>query len=346
MTHTTRVLQSVVTACVLICLAGCHPESSAPEASAGADTHSALEPRAVSLVRTEAVEEYPTVELTGELRAFEAVPVPAQVAGPVDRVLAEVGDRVSAGTPLAEVDRETYRLQAAEAAARVRAAEADVELSRRELERKKDLLSDHTIAQAVFDEAEARHDLAAAQLEAARAAERLAQQAFDRSRVQAPAAGSIAARHVSPGQWVEVGQAIVDLAVGGRLKVAAEVPENWARRLQGLRGFTFTVGNLGPYDAKIYSVEQVVEPSSRSFELTGVTAQPADNSLKPGMFVTVTLRSPDAVTTLWVPDTAVATSEMAKVMLVEDGKAVEHKVLVGRREEGRIEILDGLTAGQ
>lgn len=325
----------------LLLAMACHP-GGGQETASRAGTEAALQPRPVHLVQPDVREEHPEIPLTGEIRAFESVPVPAQVAGSVDRVLTEVGRAVAAGDPLAEIDRETYRLRAEQAAAEVKAAEADLELARRELERKRDLLSDQTISQAVFDQAKARHDLAQARLEAARAARRLAQQALERSVVRAPAAGRVAARHVSPGQWVEVGQAVVDLATGGKLKVAAEVPEGWAGKLQGLTSFSFTVGNGGPLAARVHSVQPVVSSGNRAFELTGVFTPPPGATIRPGMFATVTLASPEAVRSLWVPATAVAISEMPVVMLVRDGKAVRRKVLTGRTSDGSIEILQGL----
>ncbi len=322
----------------------CHP-GGGRDTGSRAETEAALEPRPVHLVQPEVREEHPEIRLTGEIRAFESVPVPAQVAGAVDRVLTEVGRAVTAGEPLAEIDRETYRLRARQAAAEVEAARAELELARRELERKRDLVADHTISQAVFDQAEARHDLARARLEAARAAERLARQALARSVVRAPAAGRVAARHVSPGQWLDVGQAVVDLAVGHRLKVTAQVPESWVGRLRGLASFPFTAGGHGPFTAKVHSVQPVVESGNRAFELTGAFTPPAGAILRPGMFATVTLTSPEPVRSLWVPATAVAVSEMPVVMLVRDGRAVRRKVLVGRTTGGSVEILQGLQPG-
>jgi len=272
--------------------------------------------------------------------------VPSQVTGQVTRVLVEVGDAVDQGAPLAEVDRETYRLRKESATAAVAAASAELDLAERELSRKADLLSDETIPRAVFDQARSRRDLAAARLEEARAAEALAAREYERSLVRAPAPGRIAERTVAPGQWVDAGQTVVRLASGRRVKVTVRVPEEWAGRLSGIDGFTFTVGPAGPFPARIHSIEPVVDTSSRSFAVTGAATLPKDAPVRPGMFATATLVSPDSVATLWVPESAVAVSEMATVMLVRDGRAVARKVVTGERRDGMVEIVRGLQADE
>jgi RND family efflux transporter MFP subunit len=326
-------------------LAGCHGANDDDPAAAAEILERALAPREVRLVSPEVREERPSVQLVGEVRAFDTVAISSEVAGKVDRVLAEVGDRVAAGTPLAEVDRETFRIYQQQAAANLAAANADLALAGKDLERKRDLRSDETIPQSAFDQAQAAHDLATAQVAAASASLDLAQRNSDRSVIRAPAAGAITQRLVVAGQWAEVGVGLFHLAVGDRIKVSARVPEAWAPELAGLEEFTFTVGVSGPvHTAKLYSVQPVVEQASRSFEIIGTAAN--DGSMKPGMFANVTLEAPTAKQSLWLPAPAVATSDLSQVLMVEDGAIVYRKVRIGRRSDGLIEIADGLSPNE
>jgi multidrug efflux pump subunit AcrA (membrane-fusion protein) len=89
-------------------------------------------------------------------------------------------------------------------------------------------------------------------------------------------------------------------------------------------------------------VEPVVEKASRSFEVVG-TARVDDPAVKPGRFATVTLTTPEPTSTLWLPATAVATSDLPQVYTVTDGRLVDHKVQTGRRDDGSIEIVSGLS---
>lgn len=335
---------TVMTLMILLA-AACHDGGTDTPEVAGKIRDEALAPRTVRLVEVEVREEHPTLELVGEIRADEMVPIPAEVSGQVERVLVEVGDMVHRGQELAWVDRTTYELRLHQAEANMAAAQADLALAKKELERKRDLLSDHTISQAAFDQVQAQLDLADARLAAARAARDLAQRDYDKSAVRAPAGGAVAKRMTAPGQWADLGQALIELATGNRVKVAARVPEDWAANLAGLKTLEFQVGASGQSrTAKVFSIEPVVEGSSRSFEIVGRTADSA-GTLLPGMYAKVRLTAPNAVTTLWLPQTAVGASDMPEVMTVEDGRIVVRKVQTGRREQEMVEVVGGLTAG-
>jgi len=316
-------------------LIACHAGGEADVETAAAAREAALAPREVRLITAEVREERPTLELVGEVRAFDSIAVSPEVAGRVDAVNAEVGDRVRRDQPLAEVDRATYKIYLQQAEADLAAARADLDLASKGLERKRDLLTDETIAQATFDQAKAGYDLATARVSAAEATRSLAQRNWERSDVRAPADGSITERMVVAGQWTDVGQTIFRLAVGDTVKVAARVPASWAPRLTGLDGFDFSVG----------ASDQVRRARLYSIEVVGVVSN-TDGALRPGMFANVSLVAPEVERSLWLPVSAVATSDMSQVMVVQDGTIVVQRVQVGRRVDGAIEIVDGLDAAQ
>jgi len=323
-------------------LSGCHGSDGEDPAAAAKNLERALAPREVQLVSPEVREERPSIQLVGEIRPFDTVTVSSEIGGKVDRVLVEVGDRVAAGAPLVEVDRQTFLIYLQQAEANLAAAKADLALAEKDLERKRDLRSDETIPQSALDQSQATHDLAVARAAAASAAFDLAERNYQRSVIRAPSAGAITQRMVVAGQWADVGAGLLELAIGGKIKVSARVPESWAPELAGLEEFSFTVGVSGPtHTAKLYSVQPVVEHASRSFEIVGTAAN--DGSIKPGMFANVVLESPAVKQSLWLPAAAVATSDLSQVLIVVDGKIDYRKVRIGRRADGLIEIIDGLA---
>jgi membrane fusion protein (multidrug efflux system) len=301
----------------------------------------ALAPREVRLVQPEVREAQPTIRLVGEIRAIDVIPISSEVAGKVDRVLVEVGDRVAAGAPLAEIDRATFAIYLAQAEADVQAAQANLELAAKDLERKRDLRSDETIPKATYDQSVASRDLAKARLAAAEAALNLAVRNHERSVIRAPAAGVITERMVVAGQWADVGAALLELAIGDRVKIAARVPEAWVGRFTDLKSFTFTVGTSPTvHTARIYSLQPAVREASRSFEIVGTA--PNDGSMRPGMFCDVVLTTPESEQTLWLPASAVATSDLPQVLMVDNDKIVYRKIQIGRRDDDAIEIVSGL----
>jgi RND family efflux transporter MFP subunit len=324
-------------------LAGCHGSNGDDPEAASQQLEQALAPREVRLISPEIRDEQPSVDLVGDIRPFDTVTVSSEVAGKVDRVLVEVGDRVSRNAPLVEVDRETFQIYRDQARANRAAAAADLELATKELERKQDLRSDETIPQSELDRAIASHELASANLAAAEAALALAERNYERSVVRASASGAITKRHVVAGQWAEVGVGLLELAIGSKVKVAARVPAQWAPVLSGLETFSFTIGTSPrTYTARVYSVQPVVEEASRSFELVGTADN--DGAMKPGMFANVALVSPTVEHTVWLPVSAISTSDLSQVLMVENDRVVFRKVRIGRRADGLVEIVDGLTA--
>ncbi len=123
-----------------ISLAACHGSGDDGPAegidNAAEAIERALAPREVSLVQPDVRDENSSVELVGEIRAFDTVVISSEVGGRVDRVLVEVGDEVAKGAPLVEVDRETFAIYLAQAEANVRAAGANLSLAEKDLERK------------------------------------------------------------------------------------------------------------------------------------------------------------------------------------------------------------------
>ena len=333
------------TALLSIVLTGCHGADDDDPAAAAEILEKALAAQEVQLVMPEVRTERPSVQLVGEIRAFDTVRVSSEVAGKVDRVLVEVGDRVSKGTPLLEVDRTTFGIYLEQAQANLAAANADLTLAGKEVERKRDLRSDETISQAALDQAQAGYELATARAAAAQAAFKLSERNFDRSVVKAPAAGAITARNAVAGQWAEIGVGLLTLAMGDKVKVSARVPEAWAPQLVGLETFAFTVGTGGPtLTARIFSVQPVVEQASRSFEIIGTAAN--DGTMRPGMFANVVLEAPTDKRTLWLPAGAISTSDLPQVLMVVDGVIAFRKIQTGRRVDGFIEIAGGLSADE
>lgn len=343
----TRLLSILFIVALGFSLGACHNSEGETDGikNAAEALEKALAPREVELVTPEIRNEHPSVQLVGEIRASDIVLISSEVGGRVDRVLVEVGDRVAKGAPLIEVDRETFAIYLAQSGANVEAAAADLALAEKDLERKKDLRSDETIPQATLDQAQAGFDLAKARLAAAKASLSLAQRNYDRSVIRAPEAGAITERMVVGGQWADVGAGLLELALGGKVKIAARVPESWVGRFAGLEEFSFTVGTGSKvHTAQIYSLQPVVREASRSFEIVGTALN--DGTMRPGMFANVTLTSPETSATLWLPASAIATSDLPQVLMVENDEIIYRKVQIGRRDAAVIEIVSGLAADE
>lgn len=332
--------QITVLTALIFGLTACHPGGGEQSNADREQLEKNLAPHEVRLVAPEVREEHPSVSLVGEIRSFDTVVVSSEVAGRVEEVLVEVGDRVQDSQTLVRLDHAPFEIRLQQAEARLKAATADFDLASKVLDRKRDLLSDKTIAQSTVDEAQARYDLAGAAVLEAQAARDLAQRELDKSTITAPAGGAITARAATAGAWTDIGQDLLHLAVGSRLKVVARVPSQWVPYLNGLEGFDFTVtAGETPRRATLYSIDPVVDEASRSFEVVGTVAY---DGLRPGLFANVTLVAPEPVRTLWLPASAIVASDTPRVFLVEDGTVAVRRIQAGNRDDGMVEVKSGL----
>ena len=199
-------------------------------------------------VEVDAVREEPiaqTMPVVGRVVPREHGTVAATIGGPVAEVAVRVGDRVEAGDVLIVLARDLPAARLAQRradesleAARVRTAEAEVDLVRQELERLEKLKDSAAFPKAAFEDK--RQELvrrrsrvreAAAALARARVQREMAEIELARTTVRAPYAGVVTARQAAPGGYLKAGDPVATLVDDERLEVEADVPSD---RLAGL----------------------------------------------------------------------------------------------------------------
>ncbi len=190
-------------------------------------------------------------------------------------------------------------------------------------------------AEAEFQEAKARYDLAAYEL--------------DRTALRAPFTAFLVKKHVEVGTWVNPGDPVADLvdldpvyASGpvGELKIGVlKTGLTAAVTVDALpgRSFSGTVSHIVPR----------ADPQSHTFPVKVAIPNP-DGQLKAGMLARVTVEAAGERQSFLVPkDALVRRGAENVIFIIEDGSAQEYKIKTGRAFEGLIEIHhDGLKAGQ
>jgi membrane fusion protein, multidrug efflux system len=277
----------------------------------------------------------------GSLRSNESVIIRPEVAGRIAEIRFDEGERVTKGQPLVVLDDTIYR-------AEVEEAQASLELSQANHDRAIDLLKRGAGTTKARDEAlaELRQDQAALELAKAR---------LDKTMIKAPFDGVVGLREISIGDFVNVGEDMVNLEQIDPLKAdfrVAEVYLGAVRRGQRIElgadafpGETFT--------GEVYAINPLIDESGRSIVLRARLPNP-DDRLRPGLFVRVTLVLNERNDAIQVPEQALVPQGQDQfVFRVVDGKAALTKVTAGIRRDGMVEITAGLgpedevvTAGQ
>jgi cobalt-zinc-cadmium efflux system membrane fusion protein len=269
-------------------------------------------------------------------------------AGRVTRIVAQVGQRVASGQPLAEIMSPDF----GQAQADARKAQADLAFSNHSLQRQRELNAAGVTSAKDLQQAEAEN--ARARAEADRATGRL--QAYGHSVgegqtfvLKSPMAGVVVERNLNPGQELRPDQPGAPLFVvtdPTRLWVTLDAGEGDLRYLTP--GMQLVISsNQFPDDAFAGELKQFadfVDPVSRTVKVRGMVPNP-QRTLKGEMFVTAKLRLPktDEPT---VSSKAVYLWGVRNYAFVREGSTFVRKpVRIGHEVDGRVPVLSGLREG-
>ena len=168
----------------------------------------------------------------GEVRAREEPPLAFRIGGRLAQRQVEVGDRVTAGQALAQLDGSDVALQLEASRAQLSSAESDLALAKAELERHRGLFDKQLISRSLFETRQAQYDAAAARARQARAQASVSGNQAGYAVLRAPRNGVIAQRLADVGQVVAAGQAVFVMSAEGEREVAIAVPEQQVARFK------------------------------------------------------------------------------------------------------------------
>src|SRR5437867_38070 len=255
----------------------------------------------VEVVREETVRR--AVEVVGTLAAVDQVTISSEADGKVSRILADLGDRVTAGQALIQVDREKQQYN--------------------------------------FDQQKATLERALAQLGAADP-----RQLRD-TEIRAPFDGYVEKRLVNLGELVKNQMPVMSVVRVDPLKVIAEIPEKMAPWIKDGQGVQLHVDAYPDqtFIGKVSRISPAVNTATRAFPVEALVPN-KDALLKPGTFARVLIESGKVDNVLTLPFAALQYRYgVNRVFVVAGDKLAARELKVGDRLGDRIEILDGIRAG-
>ncbi|MFW5909857.1 MAG: efflux RND transporter periplasmic adaptor subunit, partial [Thiohalospira sp.] len=273
-------------------------------------------------VRLGTVEEtaiFEEVRLNGTVEALRSAGISASVAGLVDDLAVDAGDRVASGEHLVGLDAEAARAEADAARAAVREGEAALAEARRRFEEADSMGAGENIPATEVRARESAVAQADAELGRLRAEARRAGVTLERHRVKAPFAGVVSTRSVDLGEWVTPGDELLRLVDTDHLRIDFPVPQQYYRQLGEEAELRLHIGPDETVAAPIVDRIPVSDSAARTFRLR--TEPPAAFVALPGMAVEGTLRIdtgreapavpgdalnryPDGRVTVWVAEPA------------------------------------------
>ena len=318
-----------------IALASCARHGDAPAAAAASPTSAAADALPITVVPAAQRPTQRLLKFVGTLYGNEEVTLSSQVDGEVTALHADLGDRVSAGAVVIEIDDGSLRAQVREMDARLGKARADEARGR-------ELLKSNIISPQEYESMQTAVAVAEAQRDSLKVS-------LEHKRVRSPLAGSVAKRRVSVGEYVRPGTALFDLVADDPLTLRGDVPERFAEELAPGKAVRSTVDAYpdNAFDGRLLRVSPAANAENRSITVEAAIPNP-DHKLKAGFFASANIVTRTADAAVVVPDAAVITfAGVTKLFVVRDNFAYERRVHVGPRDDdGWVEVLDGLQADE
>jgi membrane fusion protein, heavy metal efflux system len=283
----------------------------------------------------------------------------AQVGGPVTRIVADLGRRVAAGEPLLYVSSPDL----ASAVANYRKAENRLDLARRTLERNRDLLAHHVIAQKDLEASEADYNDADTDMQNAldalrilgldptqiAEAERQNQPVRAEVALRSPIAGVVVQKSVLPGQLIQAGTTNC-FTVSDTTTVWVQGHLNESQVASVRAGDPVDVrsdASPAPFRGVVSYVAAMLDPATRTTPVRIATRNPK-GLLKKDEFVDLLIRTSAASNVLTVPASAILyTNENLPFVYrqVDPGRFARAIVQLGGQRGPSYEVLSGLEDG-
>jgi membrane fusion protein, multidrug efflux system len=302
------------------------------------------------------------VLLPGSVQPLMETVLYARASGFVRRWLVDMGDKVTAGQLLAEIETpeldqelEQARAQLQQAQPTLLRSKASRELSNANLQRYQQLTPVGVASQADLDQRQAQAQVDDANVSVAQAAIASQQANIRRltqlkefARITAPFAGSITQRWVEVGALVTAGngQPLYRITATDPARVFVQVPQDVAPGLRADVPATVTVREYPgrKFEGRVSRTAGELDATTRTMNTEVRVPNPA-GTLIPGMYAEVALTLPSPHTVFELPATALMNdaSGLRVAVVDEDSKIHLAPVVVERDEGANIEISTGLT---
>ena len=317
-------------------------------------------PITVSAVKVEPIEWTPGVEAIGTVAAARGVDLTVEVAGVVKEIRFQSNQRVAQGDVLVQLDDDVQR-------ADLEAAKTQSALDRQRLDRAVELQKRRVGSDVAVDEAQAAASASRSQVAKLQAV-------LDQRQVRAPFKGTVGIPRIEVGQYISPSQAVATLQDLDTMRADFTVPEQQLSLLKMGQPVRFGVTEKDmPFEGAITGIDPKVDPATRLVAVRAEVTNP-QGLLSPGQYVQARVALPSETGVMALPQTALVSSlygdyiyvvrpkeaaageavapagEQTPPQAAEGEKApvlavTQVFVKPGRRAEGRIEVTEGVKAG-
>lgn len=238
----------------------------------------------------------PALMVQGQLEPWRSVAIGARVAGTVEELMVEQGDRIAEGDALLRLSEDGRGTAVEQWQARLRKLEADLSAARRL--RARDLSSESEVLTLQSELSAARAELAQARL------------AMDNLTPRAPFDGTVNRRDVDLGDLVQVGSPLLELVRIDRLKATGQIPQQSVSNVEDGQKVTIRTLDGETLEGQVSFVASAADRQTRSFAVEVTVENPERKRVAGG---SATLR-------ILLPEVRAMFISPAYLSLGEDGR--------------------------
>jgi len=298
-------------------------------------------------------DEYPAT-----VTPLNEVEIRPQVAGYITGIFFKDGQHITKGQKLYEIDQQQYQAAYQQSIANLNVAKANEAKAQQDADRYTSLAQKDAIAKQTLDHALADLDAAKMQVEASKANVNNVQTNLKYSIIYAPFTGTIGISQVKPGTSVSPGQTLLNtISTDDPMAVDFALDQSQIARFAELiqkktnpKDSTFTLSLPGeytyPYPGYLSFLDRSVDPQTGTLKARLIFPN-SKQILRAGLTCNVRVKNNAGEKSLLIPYKAVV-EQLGEyfVYVVNDNKAVQHKISLGAKIKDKIVVKSGLNAGE
>jgi RND family efflux transporter MFP subunit len=280
--------------------------------------------------------------VSGTLQPVNQTTVKAKVSGEIRQVLVREGESVKAGQVLARFDTSDLEAKLTDRIGALESSRAQLALAEKTRTQNLALLKQNFISQTAYDSAESNYSVSQGTLKSNEAQVQLARNALHDAVVITTIEGTVAKRHIQPGEKVNFDSPLFTVVDLGRMELQAMVPANDIPEIVIGMPVELSTEGFGDrrFKGQVERINPMTEAGTRAI-LVFVQIPNPDAVLRGGMFATGRIRLNAGAPVPTLPDTAIRNEAGQNyVWGIDNGKLLRRIVVIGKRDEaaGRTEV--------
>lgn len=285
-------------------------------------------------------------ESIGTLEGLMDPTVAAEAAGRVVKITAHPGQIVKKGQVLVLLDATDYNLQRVQVQAEVARLEALTSNQSRIVDRNQVLVQKKFISQNALEDVTTQHAALQQQLDGAKAQIAIIEHTRAKTTIVAPIDGVVQKQIVSTGDFVKIGDPLLQIISKQKLRAHLPLPENIAAKIHA--GIKVRLSTPTSNDEVLSTIRELKPLISETSRAVDVIADVNDQAgWQPGASVKGEIILGEHPNAVLLPEQCIVLRPAGEVVyVVKDGLALQRIVKTGMRQDGKVEIIEGLSAGE